>query len=105
MTTTTDPSPAAATLRRAQDILILTKAAGVLIDEFELTTAQTVWLTSKVLAVTLDRLGQELIGPERDLTDEEVQIGSDFIDALPDGPICSIEQFVNVFKDRLALIR
>lgn len=104
--TTTDLPPAAATalLRRAQDILILTRTASVVIDELEINPIQNLILTSRVLAVIVDRLGRELIGPERELTDEEVQIGSDFIDALPDD-LNSVGQFVDTFKARLELIR
>jgi len=103
---TTDLPPAAVTalLRRAQDIVILSKCAGLVIDEFGVNPIQSLILTSKVLGVTLDRLGRELIGPERELTDEEVKIGEGFIEALPDD-LDSIAQFVDTYKDRLALIR
>lgn len=105
-TTTTDLPPAAAQalIRRAQDIMILTRTVALVIDELEINPVQNLILTSKVLAVVIDRLGRELIGPERVLTDEEMKIGEDFIEALPDD-LDSIDQFVEVFKARLELVR
>lgn len=104
--TTTDLPPAAAQalLRRVQDVLVLTRTVAVVIDELEINQVQNLVLTTKVLAITVDRLGRELIGAGRELTDEEVKIGEDFIDALPDD-LHSIDQFVDTFKARLALIR
>jgi len=104
--TMTDLPPAAATalLRRTQDIIILSKTASVIIDEFDLNPIQNLLLTARVLAATLDRLAQELIGPGRELTDEEVKLGSDFIDSLPDD-LHSIDQFMGAYKGRLELIR
>lgn len=82
--------------------LLLTKATTLVVDDLDLSPLENLELTAKVIAIGLDTLGRRLVG-DRDFTEEEIQLGTDLIDTLPD--TFTADELVEILKARLAAIR